>query len=61
MSYCTVCNQVLEIAIDDAAGTVLHRYFQHGSMGERLARWGVSALVAVFVPKLVQQLRRELA
>ncbi len=60
MTYCSICNEVVYIAIDDAAGIALHRYFRHGPVAERLARWGISALVAIFVPKLVQELRRGL-
>jgi hypothetical protein len=59
MTYCAVCNQVLEIAIDDVAGMAVHRYFQHGSWGERVARWGISAAVAIFVPKLVPRVVKE--
>jgi hypothetical protein len=58
---CAICNQVVEIAIDDTLGWAVHRYFHHGPLEERLLRWGASVLAAVLARKIVQAVAREVA
>ena len=54
MVYCAICADLFEIAADDVAGWAVHRYFRHGTWAERIVRWGVSAVIAYYTPKIVK-------
>lgn len=61
MVYCAICAGFFQIAADDAAGWAVHRYFRHGSWAERIARWGMTALVTYFTPKVAKAVAKSLS